>query len=178
MVEVRNGGAYRQSGRSCWSSHKQYCQICLSTKKCRLIDIVQRQFVLNYVFARLLLSVQSCHSCQQQPGCERDVRCSFNHNPWSQYVTYAKILNNSRATLPTTWTNTRGAENSKQLHRKIIYLMAILLLTGDVQVNLGLRLASAGDLLPSPGALDFVPCPGDASVDVGHLLRRGDSGGE
>ncbi len=155
-------------------------------KNCKLADIVQRLFVLNYVFALLLLSVRSCHSGQQQQqqsGCERDARHGFNLNPWSQYVVYAKILNNGRATQPPTWTNTRGAENLKQPHRKIIYLMAILLLAGDVQLNPGPRLASAGDLLPSLGALDFPPAlamPPSASGGVygGCLLRRGDSGGE
>ncbi len=155
-------------------------------KNRKLADIVQRLFVLNYVFALLLLSVRSCHSGQQQQqqsGCERDARHGFNLNPWSQYVVYAKILNNGRATQPPTWTNTRGAENLKQPHRKIIYLMAILLLAGDVQLNPGPRLASVGDLLPSLGALDFPPAlamPPSASGGVygGCLLRRGDSGGE
>ncbi|CAM4623487.1 unnamed protein product [Leuciscus chuanchicus] len=120
---------------------------------------------------------------QQQSGCERDARHGFNLNPWSQYVVYAKILNNGRATQPPTWTNTRGAENLKQPHRKIINLMAILLLAGDIQLNPGPRLASAGDLLPSLGALDFPPAlavPPSASGGVhgGCLLRWGDSGGE
>ncbi len=156
-------------------------------KNRKLADIVQRLFVLNYVFALLLLSVRSCHSGQQQQqqqsGCERDARHGINLNPWSQYVVYAKILNNGRATQPPTWTNTRGAENLKQPHRNIICLMAILLLAGDVQLNPGPRLASAGDLLPSLGALDFPPAlamPPSASGGVygGCLLRRGDSGGE
>ena len=159
--------------------------LCLKNthKKHRLADILRRLFVLNYVFAILLLSVQSCYSCQQQPGSERDVRRGFNLNPWSQYVTYAKILNNGRATQPPTWTNTRGAENLKQPHRKIIYLMAILLLAGDIQLNPGPHLASAGDLLPSPGALDLHPAltmPPSAygSAHGGYLLRRGSGGGE
>lgn len=109
--------------------------------------------------------------------------CGLNHNPWSQYVIYGKILNNGCATQPTTWTNTRGAENSKQPHRKIIYLMAILLLAGDVQVNPRPRLASASDLLPSLGALNFrpalaVPPLMYGGAHGGHLLQRGDSSGE
>ncbi len=57
--------------------------------------------------------------------------------------------------------------------------MAILLLAGDVQLNPGPRLASAGDLLPSLGALDFPPALAmPPSASGGCLLRQGDSCGE
>lgn len=103
-----------------------------------LTDIVQRLLILNYVFAILLLPMRNCHLYQQQPSCERNVCRGFIVNPWSQHVIYAKILNNGRATQPTIWTNSRRAENLKQPHRKMIYLMADLLLAGDIQPNLGL----------------------------------------
>lgn len=57
----------------------------------RVKDAVKRFFVLNYVFALLLLSVRCCSNQKRPNGdIERAIHCGANLSPRSQYIVYAQ----------------------------------------------------------------------------------------